>query len=249
MFAIWYRPFQHATSCHLLCKHQADKRIAGNVRWTCYSYIWHCNHGWKFSGFWQNFEQHDLIGIQMDEKKKMQFAILYSKFLLTGYLDLLWKCQGLSQICMLGNFLWFLVHLSQRLKVSNCDRSLSVVLMRPFVSKLFLSTTSPSEPPVQISYNFTWIFPMMPSFRNSINGSATPNMTGPRSALSNVSGYSGLSDCRSRGRKFDPSPVPYFHGDWSWNNFYGHSLPFCWFIQEGFWQLQVKVLACLQALY
>ena len=57
--------------------------------------------------------------------------------------------------------------------------------------------------------------------------------TGPRSAVGNVSGYRCVSDCRSRGREFDPSPVPYFRGDWSWNNFYGHSPPFRWFIQEG----------------
>ena len=30
------------------------------------------------------------------------------------------------------------------------------------------------------------------------------------------------SACRSRGRKFDPGPVPYFHGNY---NFYGHSPP------------------------
>ena len=30
-----------------------------------------------------------------------------------------------------------------------------------------------------------------------------------------------------------PGPVPYFCGDWSWNNFYGHSPPFHWIIQEG----------------
>ena len=30
-----------------------------------------------------------------------------------------------------------------------------------------------------------------------------------------------------------PGPVPYFRGDWPWNNFYGHSPPFRWFIQEG----------------
>ena len=42
-----------------------------------------------------------------------------------------------------------------------------------------------------------------------------------------------LSDCRFRGREFDPGPVPYFRGDWSWNNFYGHFPPFRWFIQEG----------------
>ena len=38
---------------------------------------------------------------------------------------------------------------------------------------------------------------------------------------------------RARGREFDPGSAPYFRGDWSWNNFYGHSPPFRWFIQEG----------------
>ena len=37
--------------------------------------------------------------------------------------------------------------------------------------------------------------------------------TGPRSAVGNVSGYRCVSDCRSRGRKFDPDPVTYFRGD------------------------------------
>ena len=37
--------------------------------------------------------------------------------------------------------------------------------------------------------------------------------TGPRSAVGNVSGYRYVSDCRSRGREFDPGPVPYFCGD------------------------------------
>ena len=35
----------------------------------------------------------------------------------------------------------------------------------------------------------------------------------PRSAVGNVSGYRCVSDCRSRGRGFDPGPVPYFSGD------------------------------------
>ena len=39
--------------------------------------------------------------------------------------------------------------------------------------------------------------------------------TGPRSAVGNVSGYRCVSDCRSRGREFDPGPVPYFRGDLS----------------------------------
>ena len=51
-----------------------------------------------------------------------------------------------------------------------------------------------------------------------------------------------MSDCRSRGREFDPGPVPYFRGDWSWNNFYGHSPPFRWF-KKGCCQLQAKVCA------
>ena len=37
--------------------------------------------------------------------------------------------------------------------------------------------------------------------------------TGPRSAVGNVSGNRCGADCRSRGREFDPSPVPYFRGD------------------------------------
>ena len=57
--------------------------------------------------------------------------------------------------------------------------------------------------------------------------------TGQHSAVGNVSVYRCVCDCRSRGREFDPGPVPYFRGDWSWNNFYGHSPPFRWFIQEG----------------
>ena len=35
------------------------------------------------------------------------------------------------------------------------------------------------------------------------------HVTGPRSAVGNVSGYKCVSDCRSRGREFDPGPVPY----------------------------------------
>ena len=38
-------------------------------------------------------------------------------------------------------------------------------------------------------------------------------LAGPRSAVCNVSGYRCVSDCTSRGREFDPGPVPYFRGD------------------------------------
>ena len=38
-------------------------------------------------------------------------------------------------------------------------------------------------------------------------------LMGPRSAVGNVSGYRCVSDCRSRGREFDPGPAPYFRGN------------------------------------
>ena len=47
---------------------------------------------------------------------------------------------------------------------------------------------------------------------------------------------------RSRGPEFNPGPLPYFRGDWSWNIFYGHSRPFCWFT-KAWCQLQAKVWA------
>ena len=39
------------------------------------------------------------------------------------------------------------------------------------------------------------------------------SIAGLRSAVGNMSGYRCVSDCRSRGREFDPGPVPYFRGD------------------------------------
>ena len=67
--------------------------------------------------------------------------------------------------------------------------------------------------------------------------------TDSRSAVGNVSGYRCVSDCRSRGRELDPGPVPYFRGDWSWNDFYGHSLPSADSFKKGCGQLQAKVCA------
>ena len=48
---------------------------------------------------------------------------------------------------------------------------------------------------------------------NNRNLFLTAKFTGPRSAVGNVSGYRCVSNCRSRGREFDPGPVPYFRGD------------------------------------
>ena len=67
---------------------------------------------------------------------------------------------------------------------------------------------------------------------------------GSGSAVGNVSGYRSVSDCRSRGCEFDPGPVPYFRGDWSWNDFYGDILlPSADSFKKGCCQLQAKVCA------
>ena len=76
-------------------------------------------------------------------------------------------------------------------------------------------------------------FSRKPSKIKYFSSLCEPCLTVPHSAVGNVSVYRWVSDCRSRGRWFDPGPVPYFRGDWSWNNFYGRSPPFRWFIQEG----------------
>ena len=56
---------------------------------------------------------------------------------------------------------------------------------------------------------------MPPELKVSINYIylVTGQYAGPRSAVGNVSGYRCVSDCNSRGREFDPGPVPYFRGD------------------------------------
>ena len=70
------------------------------------------------------------------------------------------------------------------------------------------------------------------------------HLTGPRSAVCNVSGYICVYDCRSRGCEFYPGPVPYFCGNWSWNNFYGLSpLPLNESFKKCCCQLRAKVCA------
>ena len=65
-------------------------------------------------------------------------------------------------------------------------------------------------------------------------------LAGPRSSVGRVSDLRCVSDCRSRGCEIDPGPVPYFCGDRSRNNFYGHSPPFHWFIQEGLLSVTIE---------
>ena len=47
---------------------------------------------------------------------------------------------------------------------------------------------------------------------HAVTGITDFKRTGPRSAVGNVSGYKCVPDCKSRGREFDPGPVPYFRG-------------------------------------
>ena len=54
--------------------------------------------------------------------------------------------------------------------------------------------------------NFEHYWPAKKALTNS-------PVAGPHSAVGNVSGYRCVSDCRSRGREFDPGPAPYFRGD------------------------------------
>ena len=58
-----------------------------------------------------------------------------------------------------------------------------------------------------------------------------------------MSGNKCKSDCRSRGREIHPCTVPYFRGDWSWNNFYGILLHSAESFKKVCCQLQVQVCA------
>ena len=42
-----------------------------------------------------------------------------------------------------------------------------------------------------------------------------------------------VSSLQIQGWWFRSRPGPILRGDWSWNNLYSHSPPFCWIIQEG----------------
>ena len=66
--------------------------------------------------------------------------------------------------------------------------------------------------------------------------------TGPGSAVGNVSGHRLVSDCRSRGHKFDPGPVPYFRGDYEIISTV-ILLPSVDLFKKGCCQLQAKVCA------
>ena len=74
----------------------------------------------------------------------------------------------------------------------------------------FLSKTGPdllkNHKATKLAFN---VGPSSARLRNPISMA----YAGPRSAVGNLSGYRCVSDCRSRGREFDPGPAPYFRGD------------------------------------
>ena len=61
-------------------------------------------------------------------------------------------------------------------------------------------------PSLQLLYENT-------STKSMVVMTSSTHIAGPCSAVGNVSDYRCVTDCRSRGRKFDPGPVPYFRGD------------------------------------
>ena len=67
-------------------------------------------------------------------------------------------------------------------------------------------------------------------------------ITEPRSAVGNMSANRCESDCRSRGREFNPGPVPYFRGDYEIISAV-ILLPYAESFKKVCCQLQVKVCA------
>ena len=84
-------------------------------------------------------------------------------------------------------------------------------------SRTNVSIQTNSVDPNQTAPRSSLIWVHTVCYRDVLNGLAdnTVDNTGPRSAVGNVSGNRCESDCRSRGREFDPGPVPYFRGDLS----------------------------------
>ena len=77
--------------------------------------------------------------------------------------------------------------------------------------------------------NHSWHPVFLEHFINYLN--QKPCLPGP--VAQSAKCLATESSFRSRGCDFYPGLVPYLHGDWLWNNFYCHSPPFGWIIQEG----------------
>ena len=119
-------------------------------------------------------------------------------------------------------------------QVATCQNFWMMMYFFPWRLLILLNSGDPDQMPQKHRIrHFILVFPVghIPIYTSTVCIN-----TGPHSAVGN------MSDCRSRGPEFDPVLVPYFHGDWSWNIFYSHSPPFCWF-KKGCCQLQGKVCA------
>ena len=112
-------------------------------------------------------------------------------------------CKGLACVTLLTNYLDLWINTNVEKNWSTCELSAE------------MSSVLYVQCPASVYFHLLLLY------------------TGPHSTVANVPGNRCESDCRSRGREFDPSQVPYFRGDWSWNNFYGHSPSSHWIIQEG----------------
>ena len=152
--------------------------------------------------------------------------------LLRLYIAAMWSPEGKGLTSWLL-FVMFIVILLVSHFVS-CDRC-GTWLYRFLIPVVFLTYKMLFEPHILPffrnsfnKFNKTWALMLEPPYPTKVSNIT---FTGPCSAVGNVSGYRCMSDCRSRGREFDPSPVPYFRGDWSGNNFYVHSPPFHLIIQ------------------
>ena len=95
-----------------------------------------------------------------------------------------------------------------------------------FLINLLPDDSLPCFPGMVNCANIDWFFPwpeqalyavasvfISPDVSMLQNKSDIIVRTGPHSAVGNMSDYRCASDCRSRGREFDPGPVPYFRGD------------------------------------
>ena len=93
-----------------------------------------------------------------------------------------------------------------------CD---SNIVETPFASDNGNNTRPlPNNPIAHNAFDTRYITLVVASFDTpSVSPITKQWENGPCIAVGSVSGNRGESDCRSRGREFDPGSVPYFRGD------------------------------------
>ena len=84
-----------------------------------------------------------------------------------------------------------------------------IAILIPIVYNKLLHTVHIAS--LNNSLNIMWRdAPSSEKYLHTHSDTHTLRLTGPSSAVGNVSGYRCVSDCRSRGPDFDLGPVPYF---------------------------------------